>query len=57
MKERDEARDALSKVTVSGAPSAGDQMVVDSVQQLPDELAARVDETHQTYVVAWFLVL
>ncbi|KAF7552721.1 hypothetical protein G7Z17_g4106 [Cylindrodendrum hubeiense] len=46
-RERDEARDALSKVTVSGG-SGGDQMVVDSVEQLPEELAARVDATHQT---------
>ncbi|KAH7144306.1 WD40-repeat-containing domain protein [Dactylonectria estremocensis] len=46
-RERDEARDALSKVTVSGG-SGGDQMVVDSVEQLSEELAARVDATHKT---------
>lgn len=46
-RERDEARDALSKVTVSGG-AAGDSMVVDTVEQLSEELAARVDETHQT---------
>ncbi|KAI4863946.1 Prp19-domain-containing protein [Hypoxylon rubiginosum] len=44
-KERDEARDALSKVTVSaGAPSNGDAMVVDA-EGLSEELAAKVDET------------
>ncbi|KAH9886170.1 Prp19-domain-containing protein [Xylariomycetidae sp. FL2044] len=44
-KERDEARDALSKVTVSATgPSNGDAMAVD-VETLPEELAARVDET------------
>ncbi|KAI1465188.1 Prp19-domain-containing protein [Daldinia caldariorum] len=44
-KERDEARDALSKVTVSaGGASSGDAMAVDS-EALPEELAAKVDET------------
>ncbi|KAI5919011.1 cell cycle control protein [Camillea tinctor] len=44
-KERDEARDALSKVTVSaGGPSNGDAMAVDA-EALPEELAAKVDET------------
>ncbi|KAF4463915.1 pre-mRNA-processing factor 19 [Fusarium albosuccineum] len=47
-KERDEARDALSKVTVTGGAVDGDQMVVDSVEKLPEEIAAKVDETHQT---------
>jgi len=48
-KEREEARDALSKVTVSGdgGVANGDSMAVDSVQELPEYLAARVDETHQ----------
>lgn len=51
-KERDEARDSLSKVTISGADGAanGEEMVVDSVEALPEELAAQVDETHQTWV-------
>ncbi|CAJ2506616.1 Uu.00g078020.m01.CDS01 [Anthostomella pinea] len=44
-KERDEARDALSKVTVSaGGPSNGDAMAVDA-EGLTDELASKVDET------------
>ncbi|KAI1503291.1 cell cycle control protein [Biscogniauxia marginata] len=44
-KERDEARDALSKVTVSAAgPSNGDAMAVDA-EALSEELAAKVDET------------
>ncbi|KAI0020887.1 Prp19-domain-containing protein [Xylariomycetidae sp. FL0641] len=51
-KERDEARDALSRVTVSaGEPTGGsggsggdDAMAVDS-EGLPEELAAQVDET------------
>jgi pre-mRNA-processing factor 19 len=43
--ERDQARDALSKVTVSaGGASNGDAMQVDSAG-LPDELAEKVDET------------
>ncbi|CAI4218979.1 unnamed protein product [Parascedosporium putredinis] len=48
-RERDEARDALSKVTVSGGAAAanGDDMAIDSVQGLSEELAAKVDETHK----------
>ncbi|RCI16745.1 hypothetical protein L249_2492 [Ophiocordyceps polyrhachis-furcata BCC 54312] len=46
-KERDEAREALSKVTVGGGPADGEEMVVDSVEALPEELAERVDETHK----------
>ncbi|KAK9791888.1 putative WD40-repeat-containing domain protein [Seiridium cardinale] len=43
--ERDEARDALSKVTVSGnGASNGDAMAVDA-EALPAELVARVEET------------
>lgn len=50
-KERDEARDALSKVTVSaGAPSNGDAMVVDA-EGLSEELAAKVDETQTKFVL------
>ena len=49
-KERDEARDALSKVTVTaGSAGNGEAMAVDN-EALPDELAAKVDETHQKYV-------
>ncbi|KAI0976466.1 WD40-repeat-containing domain protein [Xylaria arbuscula] len=44
-RERDEARDALSRVSVSaGAPSNGDAMAVDS-EGLSAELVAKVDET------------
>jgi hypothetical protein len=50
-RERDEARDALSKVTVTGGAVDGDSMQLDSVEKLPEELVAKVDETHQTYVV------
>ncbi|MDA4133675.1 MAG: hypothetical protein OK454_11225 [Thaumarchaeota archaeon] len=50
-RERDEARDALSKVSVTagaGGPSNGvDAMAVDS-EGLPAELALKVEETHQT---------
>lgn len=46
MKERDEARDALSKVTIGAGQSSGDAMQVDAAG-LPDELAAKVDATQQ----------
>ncbi|KAI1865953.1 uncharacterized protein JN550_007931 [Neoarthrinium moseri] len=43
--ERDEARDALSRVTVSGSAAAnGDAMAVDA-EALPEELVAKVEET------------
>ncbi|KAF2646181.1 Prp19-domain-containing protein [Massarina eburnea CBS 473.64] len=48
-RERDEAREALSNVTISGgggAASNGDAMQVDG-QGLPEELVAKVDETQQ----------
>lgn len=45
-KERDEARSALSRVTVSaGSGSNGDAMAVDN-EALPEVLAEHVDETH-----------
>ncbi|PTB38087.1 uncharacterized protein TrAFT101_011808 [Trichoderma asperellum] len=47
-KERDEARDSLSRVTVTDGAAAGEEMVVDSVELLPEELAAQVDQTHQS---------
>ena len=52
-KERDEARDALSKVTVSagGPSSGGDAMVVDA-EGLPEKLVAKVEETKEKYVLA-----
>ncbi|PSS13121.1 hypothetical protein M430DRAFT_143775 [Amorphotheca resinae ATCC 22711] len=43
-KERDEARDALSKVTISAG--GGDAMQIDS-QGLPEELVAKVDATQE----------
>lgn len=50
-KERDEARDALSKVTVSaGGANNGDAMAVDA-EALPEELAAKVDETQAKFVL------
>ncbi|KAF1968179.1 Prp19-domain-containing protein [Bimuria novae-zelandiae CBS 107.79] len=46
-RERDEAREALSNVTISGGGKAdGDAMQVDG-QALPEELVAKVDETQQ----------
>ena len=45
-RERDEARDSLSKVTVSGGGANGDEMMVDSAEGLPENLAERVDEVH-----------
>lgn len=50
-RERDEAREALSNVTVTGKGAAanGDAMQVDG-QALPEELATMVDETQQQYV-------
>lgn len=50
-KERDEARDALSKVTVDARASgtAGDAMQVDSTG-LPEEVLARVESTQASYV-------
>jgi len=49
-RERDEAREALSNVTISGGgASNGDAMQVDG-QALPEELIAKVDETQAQYV-------
>lgn len=50
--ERDEARDALSKVTVQGgaADSNGDAMQVDG-QELPETVVERIDATQQKYVL------
>ena len=48
-RERDEAREALSNVTISGGgASNGDAMQVDS-QALPEALVAKVDETQAQY--------
>lgn len=49
-KERDEARDALSKITMNGAAlNNGDAMQVDA-QELPASLVAKVDATQEKYV-------
>lgn len=48
-RERDESRDALSKVTI-GAGN-GDAMVIDS-EGMSEELAAKVDATQERYVIA-----
>ena len=49
-KERDEARDALSKVTVgAGSAGNGEEMQIDS-QGLPEDLAAKIDATQEKYV-------
>jgi pre-mRNA-processing factor 19 len=49
-RERDEAREALSNVTISGGgASSGDAMQVDG-QNLPEELVTKVDETQAQYV-------
>lgn len=46
-KERDEARDALSKVTINtGSSASADAMQVDS-QGLPEELVAKVETTRE----------
>jgi len=50
-KERDQAREALSKVSInSGGASNGDAMQVDS-QALPDNVLAKVEATQERY--AW----
>ena len=50
-RERDEAREALSNITISGggATSTGDAMQVDR-HELSESLAVKVDETQQQYV-------
>jgi pre-mRNA-processing factor 19 len=51
-RERDEAREALSNVTISGGGALnGDAMQVDG-QSLPEELVVRVDETQAQYLSA-----
>lgn len=49
-KERDEAREALSRITVNGVPTSnGDTMQVDG-QELPGHLVAKVEATQEKYV-------
>lgn len=48
-KERDDARNALSKVTIgTGGANSGDAMQIDS-EGLPEELIAKVDATQEKY--------
>ena len=50
-RERDEARDALSRVSVNGAPTSnGDAMQVDG-EGLSDSLVAKVEATQEKFVV------
>ncbi|KAI8248217.1 Pre-mRNA-processing factor 19 [Colletotrichum sp. SAR 10_77] len=46
-KERDEAREALSKVSVTAGATNGDAMAIDSAEALPEELAEKVSAKHQ----------
>jgi pre-mRNA-processing factor 19 len=49
-KERDEARDALSKISVRGnGATNGDAMQVDN-QGLPESIVAKIEATQQKYV-------
>jgi len=50
-KERDEARDALSKVTITSSSNGvnGDAMQLDG-QRLQDSVVARIEQTQQQYV-------
>ena len=54
-RERDEARDALSKVTMNGGPTTnGDSMQVDG-QELSEALAAKVDATQEKWELSYYL--
>ncbi|OHE96532.1 hypothetical protein CORC01_08130 [Colletotrichum orchidophilum] len=46
-KERDEAREALSKVSVSAGTTNGDAMAIDSAEGLPEEWVDKVNAKHQ----------
>ena len=52
-RERDEAREALSKITINagGAVGSGDEMQIDS-HGLPEAIAAQVDSTQERYWLA-----
>ena len=50
MKERDEARDALAKVSIgAGASTGGDEMQIDN-QGMPQYVVEIVTQTQQEYV-------
>ncbi|TQN72955.1 Pre-mRNA-processing factor 19, partial [Colletotrichum shisoi] len=46
-KERDEAREALSKVSVTAGATNGDAMTIDSAEGLPEEWIHKVNAKHQ----------
>ncbi|TDZ36095.1 Pre-mRNA-processing factor 19 [Colletotrichum spinosum] len=46
-RERDEAREALSKISVSAGATNGDAMAIDSAEGLPADLAEKVNAKHQ----------
>ena len=49
-RERDEAREVLSRIAVNGVPASnGDTMQVDT-QELPEHLVAKVEATQEKYV-------
>jgi hypothetical protein len=50
-KDRDEARDALSKVGVGASVSNGDAMQVDG-QGLPEDIVAKIEETQKRWVLS-----
>lgn len=54
-RERDEARDALAKVSVgaSSMTGGGDAMQIDS-NGLPEAVIARIETTHETWVFFFF---
>ena len=50
MKERDEARDALAKVSIgAGVSAGGDEMQIDN-QGMPEYVVEKVTQTQQEYV-------
>jgi pre-mRNA-processing factor 19 len=56
-RERDEARDALSKVTVNvGGASNGEMMQIDGIG-LPEELLEKVDETHERHNILFKILM
>lgn len=46
-KERDEAREALSKVSVTAGATNGDAMAIDSAEGLSEEWVEKVNSKHQ----------
>lgn len=54
-KERDEAREALSKVTVQGGAVGGEDAMVVDAQGVSEEIAKKIDETQQRFVAVTFM--